>query len=332
MKLRTVEITEYKSIRQSTPVEIGDITALVGKNESGKTALLEALYRLNPVIAKHAPFDVTEDYPRSDVEDYRQDVEMGKRPPAIVTTAVFDLEETDLVALHGVFGNEVLSSAKVTLSKGYENQLRYELPVDEAGTVRGLLAGAGLPSDIASQAAASADLQSLLAFLSENASQTVKRQATATARAATLDDGPEKAAAIDEASKLVESAAAKQLRTLVTAINKSGVATYIWEQYLKALLPTFLYFDEYYQMRGVVNIEQLLERQRTGSLENSDYPMLGLIAMARLKPNELLSPDRTMNLVNSLQGASNHLSKQILPYWSQNQHIRLNFDVSSPLN
>jgi AAA15 family ATPase/GTPase len=71
MKLTKVRVKDFKSIRDSNSFEIGNVTCLVGKNEAGKTAILEALYRLNPIIPEHAKFDVTEDYPRADVEEYQ---------------------------------------------------------------------------------------------------------------------------------------------------------------------------------------------------------------------------------------------------------------------
>ena len=55
--------------------------------------------------------------------------------------------------------------------------------------------------------------------------------------------------------------------------------------------------------------------------------MLGLIDLARLKLDELINPQRTEELVAKLEGASNHLSKQILRFWSQNQHLQVKFDV-----
>ena len=45
-----------------------DLTCLVGKHESGKTALLQALYRLNPVLEEEGMYRVTDDHPRRDVE------------------------------------------------------------------------------------------------------------------------------------------------------------------------------------------------------------------------------------------------------------------------
>jgi AAA15 family ATPase/GTPase len=52
MKLTQFHVQEYKSIQDSNPIQTGDITCLAGKNESGKTSLLQALYKLNPVIPR----------------------------------------------------------------------------------------------------------------------------------------------------------------------------------------------------------------------------------------------------------------------------------------
>jgi energy-coupling factor transporter ATP-binding protein EcfA2 len=80
-------------------------------------------------------------------------------------------------------------------------------------------------------------------------------------------------------------------------------------------------------MRGCENIEGLQSRLSTGALKRSDHPLLGLIDLAALKLPELLNPSRTRDLINKLEGAGNHLSRQILKYWSQNKHLQLKFDV-----
>lgn len=50
MRLTSVHIKRFKSVDDSERFELEpDVTALVGKNESGKTAALQALYRVNPV-------------------------------------------------------------------------------------------------------------------------------------------------------------------------------------------------------------------------------------------------------------------------------------------
>ena len=92
MKLYKIHVKEFKSIWDSNEFEIDRLACLVGKNEAGKTALLEALYRLNPIVESDGNFDVTNDYPRAEVEDYQQDIDRKKRTPATVIKATFKLE------------------------------------------------------------------------------------------------------------------------------------------------------------------------------------------------------------------------------------------------
>ena len=63
MKLLEVTVNKFRSIIDSTPVKIqDDITCFVGKNESGKTSFLHALYRLNPA-RPNVNFKVEDQYP-----------------------------------------------------------------------------------------------------------------------------------------------------------------------------------------------------------------------------------------------------------------------------
>ena len=102
---------------------------------------------------------------------------------------------------------------------------------------------------------------------------------------------------------------------------------YIYDKILSSLVPKFMYFDEYYQMRGCDNIDALQQRVADETLEKPDHPMLGLIRKARLDLDSLLSPGRTRDLKNKLEGAGNHLTKSIVKYWSQNENLQMRFDV-----
>jgi len=119
----------------------------------------------------------------------------------------------------------------------------------------------------------------------------------------------------------------KRLKNILDVINKHSVSWYIYNNFLSTRIPKFLYFDEYYQMKGHENIETLKSRQAANTLEHSDYPMLGLIGLARLNLDQLLTPLSTQDLVNKLEGAGNRLSKKVLQYWSQNKHVQMRFDV-----
>ncbi len=84
-------------------------------------------------------------------------------------------------------------------------------------------------------------------------------------------------------------------------------------------------------MRGQDNIQALKQRKAENKLQRPDYPLLGLIELARIDLDSLLALTSTQDLKNKLQGASNHLSSQILRYWSQNKHLRMHFDVRPSL-
>jgi len=131
MKLGSVLVTEFQSIRNSNSFSIGDITCLVGKNEAGKTALLRALYRLNPIVTTNTKFDVIDDYPRAYVEDYRHSVETKQRSPAIVIEANFTLDKSEISQIESELGTGILKSSILTLSKGYENTLLVSLEINE---------------------------------------------------------------------------------------------------------------------------------------------------------------------------------------------------------
>ncbi len=94
MKIKWFHVREFQSVRDSGRITVGEIACLVGKNEAGKTALLRALYKLNPIVESEGNFDVTRDYPRMEVEDYRIAVAAKQRTHAIPIQACFCLEKT----------------------------------------------------------------------------------------------------------------------------------------------------------------------------------------------------------------------------------------------
>jgi len=293
MRLASVHIKEFQSIRDANEFEVGDVTCLVGKNEAGKTALLKALYRLNPIVETEGRFDVTDDYPRADVENYRQAVDEGKREEATVVRVTYRLDDDDLQPVVEVFGPNAVKKPTLTLSKGYADKRTFVLEVDDREALTYLLKSANLPAD----------------------------------DAATLTTSTSVEAAIAALANMEQTAEVQRVAGVLGAVRKRKFNGYIFDTFLTPREPRFLYFDEYYQMKGRENIEALSQRKNQGTLEPADHPMLGLIELARLDFKQLLNPDRTQELVNKLEAAGNHLTKTALKYWSQNRHLMMRFDV-----
>ena len=80
-------------------------------------------------------------------------------------------------------------------------------------------------------------------------------------------------------------------------------------------------------MKGETNLNALIVREDAKKLEELDYPLLGLINLARLDHRQLVQTKNTTELKNKLEGAGNYLTRRIVKYWSQNQHIQMRFDV-----
>jgi energy-coupling factor transporter ATP-binding protein EcfA2 len=135
MKLSKVHVGQFQSVWDSSEFEVGDVTCLVGKNEAGKTALLKALYRLNPLVSTDSTFNATEDYPRAYVKDYTTQLKSGGQP-ANVIDAWFTLEPSEREELERDFGKGVLSAApEVNVWRGYDNKLGFNVHVNEQATV-----------------------------------------------------------------------------------------------------------------------------------------------------------------------------------------------------
>ena len=117
MKFTRARITNYKSIDDSGWVDIQDVTCFVGKNESGKTAFLQALKKLNPVGAS-GDFELT-DYPRRGYVKYKRQHESD---PAVVVRAEFELSDDEVSEVEAAFGDGALKSTTVHVEKNFKNE------------------------------------------------------------------------------------------------------------------------------------------------------------------------------------------------------------------
>ncbi len=296
MRLAKARITEFQSVHDSTEFSIGPVTCLVGKNEAGKTALLQALAKLRPVDTKDGAYDPVRDYPRWSFGAYERHIAEGKCQPAIVAEASYELQPEDIDAVRNIYGPSCLigHSPYITLKKGYANQLFLEhLETDTPAALLHLVGHADLPQQTASE---------------------LRELSTAADMLKVLSDA--------EQTDAVES-----LTPIVKQIADRGLRSCIFREVLDARIPRFLYFDEYYQMKGQDNIDSLLERVKSKELEESDYPLLGLIDLAGLSLQQLIDAEDTETIIARLEAAGNQLTQSVLRYWSQNRHIRMKFDI-----
>lgn len=295
MKLKQFRVREFRSVWDSEPVTVDPkVTCLVGKNEAGKTALLEALYRTNPIIAADAAFDITYDYPKREVEDYRIAVENGERDQADLVECTWLIEDADKAVVTALFGPDVLTENTLTRTTYYGREKWHcQMRVNESAAREHLASNDAFSEPIRETLRASTEWTSF---------------STALGAAEQTD-------------------AVKKTAALVSEFKQDGLGHYIFNKLLWPRAPKMLYFDEYYQMQGRANLNALIQREAQGKLEASDYPLLGLINLARLDHKKLVESKNTQELKNKLENAGNYLTSRIIKYWSQNKHIKMEFDV-----
>ena len=123
MRLTQVRVQNYRCVRDTGWFEVEQAkTILVGPNEAGKTAVLEALQRINPPAGVRR-FDPLRDYPR---KLYNADIQSRKRDPndIPVASAWFALEPDDLAELPDGFGASEYSFTRYLNNRSHAHARR----------------------------------------------------------------------------------------------------------------------------------------------------------------------------------------------------------------
>ena len=121
MRLTHVRVQNYRCIRDTGWFEIEQAkTILVGLNEAGKTAVLNALQQIHPPAGVKG-FDALRDYPR---KLYNADIQSQKRDPSEipVASARFSVEPDDLAGLPDEF-----SAMEYCCTRDLNNELTHWL-------------------------------------------------------------------------------------------------------------------------------------------------------------------------------------------------------------
>ena len=291
MKLRSVRIQEFRCIEDSEEFSVSDVTCLVGKNESGKTAILKALAKLNPVDGYEAKFTEL-DYPR---RKWIPGQPLPNDPPALTTK--WHVDDGDLAELEAQFAVGVMANREIVVTKSYDNLLRFNAGVDESPVVRRLLHEANLSEqDAAAIADAPLTVDALRVAL-EAVSEPTERHS--------------------------------QLQARINALYPSGVRASI-EDALRKLLPQFVYFDQYRTLPGQVSLNDYVARNQGGNPQPGDQVFAALLELAGTTADQLRNIDQFEPLSAALQAVSNNITGQVFEYWTQNEYLeaRLRLDAA----
>jgi predicted ATP-dependent endonuclease of OLD family len=296
MKLKEVRVGPYRNIINSNLVPVDEsITCLVGKNESGKTAFLEALYSLKPAYPSMVRVDITRDYPRwRKVQDQRQRSLKDVAP----VRATFSFEETELLHLAEFFAVPLPVETELRIQRTYSGDLSLDLLVSEPELVSKLLASElaeDTPKDHLSKAE---NLETLMSLAEEQ----LERKDGRTTLARSLNS--------------FLSVAQKAHKLFYGDLSREEI------EKLREMLPTFFYFSEYSSLPGRIDLEEFLNKS-SSNLTGSEQTALALLNLVGVKGKEFMAGDFEMRIAE-LEAAANEITRQIFNYWTQNTDLIVN--------
>lgn len=121
MILTRYKVQNFKSVKDSGWITCSDVTTLVGVNEAGKSNLLLALWKLNPVSG--GKIDILHDAPVSRLTTIRKETETT---PFI--TAEFEVSDVDMSAIIDEYGAELTAIDSVEVTRYFDGHYSVSYP------------------------------------------------------------------------------------------------------------------------------------------------------------------------------------------------------------
>lgn len=277
-----------------------DVTALVGKNESGKTALLMALHRLNPANGG-ADFSLQKDYPRWRLT---RDRKSGEADDARPIEATFTLDDDDVAAVEDLFGSGVMPERKFTMYKTYRGNSGRVLNVSERAALDHIFELLGTPTNLRKKI----DAPSLK-----------EARDLANALSETVED------AEDEAEPSTKSLCDEFVEKIDEMLPSGTTLLQQVAMELGKRLPKFFYFSDYETLPSRIDLQSISEEEETPGA-SANQTARALIRLAGADTTNVQAEDFDKRK-SELEAASNELTRQVFEYWTQNSNLSVEIDA-----
>lgn len=285
MRLTKARVQGYRSIIDTGYFDVeNDKTIFVGPNEAGKTAILQALQKLNAPKGT-ASFDPLRDYPRS---KYDEDIKNGKVDPSRFTVVEghFILEDEDKEdipedyqnALY-IFGRRLDNTTWHRLDNAPEQLSFSDIEKDLLKLCQHYKSTSQAKSEPeAKQTAIQSGYDSVITGLQRTSTITAEKAKKITDWVKNnvsylADDNAAEEKRYDKLIELLEKPIERD-EVLKTCSNR---------------LPTFILFSNYFRIRPVLHLRKLAERVDKKMLDDEqyDYGNICLLKFLGFTPKEL---------------------------------------------
>jgi predicted ATP-dependent endonuclease of OLD family len=289
MKLISLHIENFRSIEDSNKFEIGELTCLVGKNEAGKTAILQALYNLNPIGS--FTYDRTRDYPRRHLNRFDDRHPEGKSK---VIETVWLLSPEDKKSITDHYGNDALKNDEISISNYIGSGRYWDIPCNELACLRHLIEKYEL-----------SDLESEPLKNCKNANEAINALTELPQRSQNLED------LLNELNALCDH-----------SFNSAII------DILSPKMPKFFYTSHFDRMSGEISITRIQQDIQQKKINPSDQIFLDFLEYANTSIEELNGASKHEEMKAQCEGASNEITDEIFQFWSQNEALKVIIDIS----
>ncbi len=335
MRLVSFRITNFRSINDSGEVNVSQITALLGRNESGKSNLLRALYSLKPAIGIQKLVPV-KDFPR-----HCHLNECNDNTPVVRSRWSLDEDERNELTEILPRANEV---THIEIARNYDTKYYVdfheltELSFSESDIKN------KIKKIVASVQAAAEKVEGETREQLDLSAETFEQELTMTAdkikwaqnAVVGLRNLRRGLAAADVELSERQDVIVSDLEDLAASIANDKEAQKKASEWAVNKMPIFVFLDEYPQLRGHQDIAQYLQhRQNQHSVDEytkeSDRNFEKMCKVAGIDPQELQQllsqnePEKRNHLVNR---ASSVITKEIKRLWTD-RPLKVRFNIDS---
>ncbi|MCL5029916.1 MAG: AAA family ATPase [Bacteroidetes bacterium] len=297
MYLKNVTVNKFKSFQTLQNVHIEkDITTLVGMNESGKTSFLNSLAKINYFTDdKDFIFDITSDYPRKELVKFQKsedDVE--------VVNCTFELDSVLIKNIELDLGKDVILFKEFNYSYKYKSKKSYftGVKVDQKKYIENLLSKYEINPELKELALNQNNIEGLLSLDEKNEDENYKNVKKEIQRI--------KAEGYENWDNKLES--------------------YVGKKWLKANMPKFWYYDDYYSLAGRINLNELKSNQLSSEKTKTAK---ALFELADISIDDIINSNNYERFIALLEASSNEITDQIFKYWSTNKNLDIEFKIDT---
>lgn len=302
MKLASFHVRVFRNIVDSGEIKVVGNTCLVGKNEAGKSACIEALHRLNP--AKSINFSLLDDYPRWLKKEHEL---TGEIKNAMPINATFELTDAEMADVESEFCAEVLKSKEIVASRKYGGDIELQLQIDFEVFINWFI---GRHASSIKKKIKATNSQELMKEFVRVSGET----------------NPE----TNESTK--DAKVAEQAKTeLQKVFGKESSLTGALSAHLLPQIPKTFYFSVYSQLQGRYNFNDVFPAVANGSDDESIQTAADFLKLAKITAQSV----QAVNFEESnaeLEAVSSLLTKRVKENWKQNPHLRLLVKIESVQN